>query len=292
MGRVKFVHSESGLERVIKVKPNTLMCVNGLSYYNFQNRIPLELFPSKQSEVTQIPGMSVAQFKVRCCRKHHRIILWPNGRLTLAAHQGKRARQAMKVGRAMGHKYRCAEVLEAYRRVCTGSCWGEHRKILPVELLKIAEAAYNMRHSRIRNHSSNLNDDTMEQRAQARKVKLIEAVVNEVTGQPNLWRSPMSGKVGGGHVRFHESERPWFKRVFLSGMLQSNLSMDGKKFFPTLVPEHVIRTGFGYVGGLDEKGNPYWVMLDRVGEKHLDSRTGKKPTWIVNSFYPVESGNW
>ncbi len=290
MKKVKFVHPESGLERDIKVGPNDLLRKNGLGYYSFQANIPHRLFPDVGE---QVPGMPVAEWKVRCCRKHHRIILWPNGRLTLAAHQGKRAKQAMKVGQAMGQKYRCAEILKTYREVCSGKAWNNsYRSILPRGLADIAEAAARMSGPRYKLQNHGVCERTMKARAQERRTKLIEGVISDVTGTPSIWNSPMQGKIGGGHVRFHESEGPWFKRVFLSGMLQSSLSKHGKKFFPTMVPEHVIEVGYGYIGCLDEKGKPHWVMVDRVGEEHLNSRKGKKPTWIVSRFYPVEADRW
>lgn len=289
MKKVKFVHAESGLERNIKVGPNALLRTNGLSYHSFQANIPHRLFPDIGE---QVPGMPVAEWKVNCCRKRHRIILWPNGQLTLASHQGKRARQAMKVAQAMGQKYRCVEVLETYRKVCRGQAWGSaDTKLLPKDLLDIAQAANRMSSSRYhaRRH---IMPQTMKDRASVRRTKLIEGVIGDVTGTPNIWNSPMRGKIGGQFVRFHESEGPWFKRVFLSGMLQSELTMHDKKFFPTMVPQHVIDAGYGYIGCLDEKGKPYWVMVDRVAEERLNSRKGKKPFWMVGSFYAVQADRW
>ena len=192
----------------------------------------------------------------------------------------------------MGQKYRCVEILETYRNVCSGKSWvNDYRKILPKDLADIADAAYHMASPRYRNR----NTESLESpkvRARARKDKLLRAKLEEVTGTDKLWQSPIRDKIGGGWVRFQESEGPWFKRVFLSGMLQSELTMHDKKFFPTMVPQHVIDAGYGYIGCLDEKGKPYWVMVDRVGEEYLNSRKGKKPFWMVNSFYPVDSGNW
>ena len=290
MGRVTFVHPESGLERDIKVGPNALLRENGLSYYSFQSNIPHRLFPDIEE---QVPGKPVAEWRVNCCRKSHKIILWPNGRLTLASHQGKRARQAMKVAQAMGQKYRCAEILETYREVCSGKAWGGgYRTILPGKLADIAEAACRMSSPRFRQRMPTDRSLDLKGRAQARKVKMIEDLIGEVTGIASVWNSPMRGKIGGGFVRFHESEGPWFKRVFQSLMLKSELSKDGKRFLPTMVPDHVIDAGYGYIGCLDAFGKPHWVMVDRIGEQHLDSRQGKKPTWIVNSFYPVDSERW
>jgi hypothetical protein len=199
----------------------------------------------------------------------------------------------MKVAQAMGQKYRCVEILETYRAVCSGKAWDKsYRSILPKGLADIAEAAARMGSPRYRLQNDGVCERSMKARAQERRTKLVERVIGDVTGTPNIWNSPMRGKVGGQFVRFHESEGPWFKRVFLSGMLQSELTMHDKKFFPTMVPQHVIDAGYGYIGCLDEKGKPYWVMVDRVAEERLNSRKGKKPFWMVGSFYAVQADRW
>jgi hypothetical protein len=234
-----------------------------------------------------VKNMPVLEMQVNCCRKRHKIILWPNGRLTLASHQGKRARQTMAVAQAMGQKYRCAEILEAYRTVCAGRGWGEHRKSLPVQLRLIAEAAHKMQSGRYR-HRWKESVDSLAHRQADRKSKMINDKVEEVTGERSIHMSPLRGMIDRTSVRFHEKESAWFKRAFLSGILRSELFMDGQKFFPMLIPEHVVRQGFGYVAAYNQKGEPYWIMIERSSEmEYLKSQKGERPNWRVMSFYEV-----
>lgn len=279
MKRVKFVHPESGLERVIKVRNNAAMRKYGLSYQSFQHRIPSEIFPDMEETV---PGMPILEVKVRCCRKHHRLLLWPNGRLTMAAHQGKKAKQAMKVAQAMGQKYRCVEVLEAYARVCKGRDYGLDRKILPVPLLKAADAAYNMRSiRRSRRIRNDYDTKSLSDRLHTQREKLLAAASQRVTQHDEFKRYRC--RLTGSHT-IQQRGNVWFNRALLSGIIHSDLSRDGLRFYPTLIPDHVIRAGCGYVPARDQDLKEYWIFIERTAEENIGSVKGKKPIWVVEEY--------
>ena len=276
MKRVKFVHPESGLERVIKVRNNAAMRELGLGYQSFQHSIPYELFPDVKETV---PGMPILEVKVRCCRKHHRLLLWPDGRLTMAAHQGKKARQAMKVAQAMGQKYRCVEVLEAYRGVCEGRTYGIDKKVIPQPLLKIAERCYAMKSNRRWLQREDKTDIMV--RLEAQREKLRAAASQRVTlhDEYQRYRCRFTNSHG-----VSQKHGVWFKKALLSGIIHSDLSKDGLRFYPTLIPDHIIRAGCGYIPARDQDFNEYWIFVERTAEQNIGSVKGKKPIWVVEEY--------
>ena len=283
--KTKFTHVTSGTERWIRELPNEALRKQGLSHHSFQTSVPYYAFPDKSLDFGK-PGMPILQTSVRCCRKHHKIVVWPDGRITLTAHQGKRNQRAMKVARAMGQKYRCMDVLENYRLVCEGSYLAD-RKALPKELREIADKCYEIRQRRSRVCQSSRFPRTydLSERMESRRRAIIKEYKERMTDGDYSMYSPLRNIEDGRceHRSRHYNKR-WFRKALLSGILGSTLVRDGISFFPTIIPDHVLEAGHGYIPANDSKGKPYWVLIERV-EEHNNLRKGKKPKWEVSSFY-------
>ncbi len=284
--KTKFIHVTSGAERWIRELPNEALRERGLSHHSFQTSVPYYAFPDKSLDFGK-PGMPILQTSVRCCRKHHKIVVWPDGRLTLTAHRGKRAQKAMKVARAMGQKYRCMDVLENYRLVCEGSYLAD-RKALPKELREIADQCYQIRERRNRvSQSSRFTRTlTLSERMRDRRDSMTKAYIKTLTDQDHSYACPLWNISTGRASQWQRHQNKlWFRKALLSGILGSKLSRDGINFFPTIIPDHVLDAGYGYIPANDSKGNPYWIMIERTGEQFGNSHRGMKPKWEVSSFY-------
>ena len=277
MKRVTFRHEASGLERTLSMRDNGALQNGGHRLSYFQSEFPRHSweFGDKFDEVSQ-----TLEVKVRCCRKHHRIILWPNGRLTLAAHQGKKARQTMQVARALGQTYRCVEILKAWRIVMDGPSWqsDEARKILPAELKKAADLAkavrQNRRSTRYRmapSHPPSTND-RYNRRLRHHK-KIMSSKGEEVFGRSD-WRSSGIGKVfkknaqTGRHtfIFAHEQDE-WWRNGIVSGILSSKLRLGDRKFFPIFIPNHVIAKGSGWIPAINCRYKQVWIEIQKTDER-------------------------
>jgi hypothetical protein len=101
----------------------------------FSTFIPANHFPDVEEAVPRMPVMA---FKVRCQRRHHKIIIWPNGRITLAAHIGRSSMQAAKVAEVLGQKIRCFEVIRLWRKALAG--YGDCKKDLPKPMQDLVDS--------------------------------------------------------------------------------------------------------------------------------------------------------
>ena len=280
MKRVTFRHEASGLERTLSMRDNDALRNGGHHLSYFQSAFPRHLkaeFGDKFDEVSQ-----TLEVKVNCCRKRHRIILWSNGRLTLAAHQGKKARQTMQVAQALGQTYRCVEILKAWRTMLDGPSWqsDEARKILPVELRKAADLAQTVRQNRrsIRyrmapSHPPSTNDH-YNRRFRHHK-KIMASKGEEVFGRSD-WRSSGIGKVFKKNAQtnrytfiFAHEQDEWWRNGIVSGILSSKLHLDslGSKYFPIFIPNHVVAEGSGWIPAIDDRYKQVWIKIQKTDER-------------------------
>lgn len=281
MNKFQFTHEPSGLSRTIRVLPRNQAKGFGLSHFHYQWAVPCDAFPDVEEEK---PGMPVLEVKVRCCRKHHRILLWPDGRLTLADHQGKRAKKAMDVGRAMGMKYRCADVMNAYIDVCRGR-WDADKSVLPAPLLKAAYKA------------KAFGDNRKQYRYSLERKCLVPSLRSRAEERRlKVWRNSQEAVFGPGSQvtnrffsRFVNSVQhcdDWFVRALSSGILASNLSIGGNDFFPNLIPPNVLVDGIGFLPATDQNGGKWWIEIHRDDSVEVNRHKGEKPNWTVLRAFP------
>jgi len=262
-------HSE-GFTRRVKVVPRVSLREKGAHWYNFQTCLPTKVVDDLGGYGDRMP---VVVCKVRCQRHKHKIIVWPNGRITLAAHSGKRAVQAAKVAEALGQTVRCFEVMKLWQHaISTPYDSADAKKQLPKELQALVKPIHKLVAGRGANHRNVVQRSPLATQISSRRRGLIYALIQS---SRNSWvqrRELESILVNSGSYQQQDQIQSsinvgdWGKMMLKAGIAQSNLEFEGKKYFPISIPPNVSERGVGWC--LCQGGDArYWLWIERVAAK-------------------------
>ena len=267
MGRHKTYYCEGFSHTVRKVSVAEKHAIRGRAY--------ALSFQSAGRYIGDVPEIPMV-IRVRCQRHKHKIILWPDGNLTLASHAGGTGMQAAKVAEMMGQTIRCFDVIKAWRECMAGEA---SRKHLPKELQPVSDVLVQLRKSR-RAYCRRSSDEPLRipfsKRIREAKQGAVERAMgrmNEGTRGSIPWNNfsrafRYYGKIdanlpGVDDNRLANDE--WLATMFPSGIGLSDLEISGKRFFPVSVPKKTIIDEEGWCLAHDE--GLVWLWIERVGPK-------------------------
>lgn len=254
---------------------------------------------------TYVPDPYV--FRVRCMGKLHKIIIWPDGAVTLTAHLGKVCKQRDEVYSWAGSSISCREVLDNWMLKCGGNY---RHGYLPTHTKKLAEDVRTWRVCR-RHNKGNLwvserirasidpkdmdwaagPEDKLPElrrRLRTRSDKLIKDTCKEVFNEDWYWRQGVSDRNGiekfrnGLHYNYSICLSldfdQWKTKLGKLGLLKSNLTVlsprpwlvggEGGKLISTRVlPVRVL--DYAPYTKLVEEGNILLEALDSSGHLYL-----------------------
>jgi len=243
---------------------------------HFGARVPWKTFPDVEEE---LPGMPVLEFKVRCQRKHHKIIIWPNGKITLSAHSGRAGVQSAKVAEALGQNIRCFEVMNEWRRAIRG--YADSRTALPKAMRPVLDECLDLKadryHHKRRIHYSKrkltlpLKERlagmrvTIRQRLlkQMRREDAIEGLTHEYN---DAFKSYLSSDYAP-NLTLGVGSDVWCKRMILAGLCFSPLRFEGENYLPWKVPDRTVENGSGICMAIDAQYRVAWLVIERVSKR-------------------------
>ena len=271
MKRHRFHHD--GLSQEATIYPCRALARQGMAGLYFETWVPFQSFPDCEEE---IPGMPVMSFKVRCQRRHHKILIWPNGRITLTAHSGKRGKQAAKVAEMMGQDIRCFDILKHWRNCLRG--YTSEKKHLPKDMhpvLERCEELYGHRRRNKRDWQPHTRDQKCDEEPfikradEIRKRRMTEAVEAWYSELQPLTPSDTRGyrlfthAAKWGTMGEIAERKVWSRTMFSSGIAQSVLLWQGDVVCPVSVPPSTIEDGAGPCLAWLPNGERRWVRIVR-----------------------------
>jgi hypothetical protein len=272
MKRHRFHHD--GLSQEATIYPREALRNQGLAGGYFETWVPWQAFPDCPEE---IPGMPVMSFKVRCQRRHHKILIWPNGRITLTAHLGKQGTQAAKVAEMMGQDIRCFEILKNWRSCISG--YSSMRKHLPKDLHPVLDRCIEVRVTR-RHGKRDWRPHTRDQKCEEETfLKRADRVRKQrMLGAVEAWyseRQPLSTTDAQGYRRFTNAakwdsmgeianRKTWSRTMFSSGIAQSTLLWEGFVICPVSVPPSTLEDGAGPCLAWLPNEERVWIRIVKI----------------------------
>ena len=265
-----------GLEGRVRVLPRNAMVERGIDNLYFSTHVPRNSFPDVHEEV---PGLSVMSFKVRCQRRHHKILVWPNGRMTLTAHMGKQGKQAAKVAEMMGQCIRCFDVLTAWREALN------HRvecSSLPKPLQPVLMSVFTVKNSRrMREYQERKADAPVpfSKRINSTRKSRLTACIDQwfesgVSRTPEIEARRTAFRevfLYGSAITSNVSHESWSRLALCSGIAQSRLLLRNQVVLATVIPPDVPKNGRGWVlvrGDLGKRGfTADWVYIEQTGSR-------------------------
>ena len=253
MKRHRFHHD--GLSQEATIYPRLSLARQGLDGLYFETWVPRQSFPDCLEE---IPGMPVMSFKVRCQRRHHKILIWPNGRITLTAHMGKQGKCAAKVAEMMGQDIRCFDILKHWRECLRG--YNGERKYLPKNMHPVLDACGEVRGKRRRlklgyrphTRDQKCDEEPFIKRAdEIRRRRMFEAVAAWYSGREPLKTTDTRGYRLFTHAAKWSTmgeiaeRKTWSRTMFSSGIARSTLLWQGCVICPISVPPSTMEDGAG-----------------------------------------------